>query len=752
MKAHSFLPWLFLLLLLVLTACGAPAMEEAMEEPAAQQPSAATAFETAAVEVEKEAEEAVVEEPAIEEPLEAGTGLPQPTATLPIQPTSPAASPTPVPTQVMLPPTPIVEPRIVEVEWPNSLYLGDSDVVRMALIPTQDGYTVTTEFPDHQTLTQDVPVIRPEGYELYGVGRLYGVGFDIAPEEDQVRSLPLNESVTWHWSLTPQQPGKQRITLTLLLRWIPITDPPGLTREAVAYSKGLEIQVRSFFGLSRGQAMIAGLAGAVFGSGMSLYALFSRSPGKARKTKGLAIREGIPNREISIEYPAGLTLSLEEHSLLQCLFASYSRLVIRSEFLSGYSGARTLLVLPIRPDGRSDAYTIAKIGSTPVIQQEYKNYQTFVKHTLPPVTARIQKEPVTLPAPGRKEADRLRRAALQYTFIGEPGSTPTSLRQSLLADPNPALLRRLFDTFGPNWWMQRRPFAFRLAQVYDRVLPPHFIIEPEPDIEIRREGPKTILDGSAPLSHVNLRAGDRVRLIHFESITPRPDGKSLSMKGVTIPGQPPLRLHWMGNQFTNRMSGRVIATREDMLRSYVSGFDLFGLPDPLQAYPLLLEETVVGTRSIIHGDLNLENVLVGPGDLVWLIDFATTREGHPLADFAHLEAEIIAHVIAARVPPTLYQAVLAERDVDGQLQGEGGKNQENRIAGLPNDVRATIQLRDTMFEIATKCLSNPSHPREYHLALILSCLGALKYRNLEQNQKHLLYLTAASLVKTLTRR
>ena len=51
---------------------------------------------------------------------------------------------------------------------------------------------------------------------------------------------------------------------------------------------------------------------------------------------------------------------------------------------------------------------------------------------------------------------------------------------------------------------------------------------------------------------------------------------------------------------------------------------------------------VMSPRSIIHGDLNLENVLIGPGGMVWLIDFATTREGHPLMDFAHLEAEIIA--------------------------------------------------------------------------------------------------------------
>ena len=66
------------------------------------------------------------------------------------------------------------------------------------------------------------------------------------------------------------------------------------------------------------------------------------------------------------------------------------------------------------------------------------------------------------------------------------------------------------------------------------------------------------------------------------------------------------------------------------------------------ACPPRWEKTITGTRSVIHGDLNLENVLVGPGSLVWLIDFAQTREGHPLFDFAHLESELIAHVLAVR--------------------------------------------------------------------------------------------------------
>jgi hypothetical protein len=176
------------------------------------------------------------------------------------------------------------------------------------------------------------------------------------------------------------------------------------------------------------------------------------------------------------------------------------------------------------------------------------------------------------------------------------------------------------------------------------------------------------------------------------------------------------------------------------LKSYVTGFDLFGWPDPLAKLPHLLEESLVATRSIIHGDLNLENVLVGPGAFVWLIDFATTREGHPLFDFAHLEAEIIAHVIAPQVTVGEYQEFLRS-----QVPGFG-RNLESRLTEITATHQALFDLRTTLYDIALKCLANPSKPGEYHLARYVSCLGSLKYRNLTPHQKHLLFLTAASLV------
>jgi len=654
------------------------------------------------------------------------TQAPQPTQAAP---TSPAPSPTPAPTQIGPTPTAIVEGRVVELEWPPQMRLGDSDVVRLSLIPSKDGYTVTTEFPEHTAVTSTVSVARPGGYDLSAVGRLEGVGFTISPTSEQVYSLPPGETVAWRWTLTPDAPGQHRLAVSLVLRWTPLPGTTGFIHDSQVYSKGLDVRVTSFLGLTKGQAMATGFIGLIFGGGLSLMALTYRV-----RLPRLALQILSPNTALAIEPHPNIELHAHERLLLQTLFRRYARVVVESEFRSGYSGARTLLALPIRADGRADAHTIVKIGESRAIQREFENYETFVKDTLPPITARIQETPVTTSSPVGLPTGEGRgggRAALRYTFIGEPGRPPLSLRESLIANPDPALLEKLFSTFGPNWWMQRRAHTFRLAQEYDRMLPAHYVLEPA-----KEKGAKA-LDGKLAPSETRLEIGDCATLRGFPTAELRADGQSLSFTGIAAPGQPPLRLRWMSLAApdhsaslreaslwdrTGGATGRVVATRSTLLRDVVADFDRHGLPDPLTRLPALLDETVIGTQSTIHGDLNLENILVGPGGFVWLIDFAQTRDGHPLYDFAHLEAEIIAHVIASEMSPAGYVAMLG---------------------GTPH------ALLSTLHKIAARCLLNPSQPREYHLALYVACLGALKFPNLEPSQKHPLYLTAAYLSQSL---
>jgi hypothetical protein len=349
----------------------------------------------------------------------------------------------------------------------------------------------------------------------------------------------------------------------------------------------------------------------------------------------------------------------------------------------------------------ADAETIAKLGPRVAIQAEFENYERYVKDRLPPVTARIQQPPVAV-AGGKL-------AGLQYTFIAEPGHTPRSLRQALLDKPDPLYLQRLFQTFGPNWWMQRQAYTFRLEAEYDRYLPPHGVLEP-------------VLSGRAqavlePGSNLPLKTGDILRLGRFQRLKPRLDGKSWSLVGEAAPGKPALRLRWLSAKPPESGAlAKVVASRVDLLRGWTASFERFGLPDPLQHLERWLATTIQGTRSTIHGDLNLENILIGPGELVWLIDFAQTREGHPMFDFAHLGGEIVAHILAERC-------------------GSGEAYLERLAAG--------DELLQTVQEIASRCMFDPQQVDEYRLPLILACLGALKFNNLSPLARHCLYLTAA---------
>ncbi|HLA96990.1 MAG TPA: phosphotransferase, partial [Anaerolineales bacterium] len=612
---------------------------------------------------------------------------------------------TPEPVEPTAIPTPLSEQRTVELEWPPQMRLGDSDVVRLSLIPTEGGYKLQADYPEHRTDSKDIHVSRPGGYELIAAARLDGVGFEISPQGERQLFLPVGGGVTWFWSITPRAPGQQRLSIVLYLRWLPATASQGIVRESVVYTRSLDVQVRSFFGLTRGQAMTGGLLGVLLGGGLGLLSLLPLR----RLERSRLLVGGKPNAYLVIEPHPDLTLHKEEDVLLRTLFNRYSRLVLESEFLSGYSGARSFLALPIRPDGRADAYTIVKVGPTQTVQQEYSNYETFVKDTLPPITARIQRPPVRLP--------KGEISALQYTFIAEPGRMPTSLRQALLEHPDPALIMKVFEIFGPNWWMQRKPYTFRLSQEYDRLLPAHYVVEPG-------QGKGAPLHGRMSPAEAVYSRGEIASLGRFADVQAHSDGRSLSLKGETSPGQPPLRVRWLSREDPNGRSGRVVATRWTILHELTAGFNRYELPDPISRLPDLLEQTISATQSTIHGDLNLENVLVGPGDFVWLIDFASTREGHPLFDFARLQAEIIAHVIARR---------LDSPEAHARLLREGANTQEAELHAL-------LEMVET---IASRCLFNPMERREYYLAAYLACLGALKFTNLEPRQKHLLYLTAA---------
>jgi len=690
------------LILLGLASC-APAATSA--------PESKPDIETRIVKETQIVEKEVTEEPAMAEK----TRAPEPEE--PAEATRIPPTPT---VQSELMPTEAEEKRTAELEWPSRLRYGESDTVRLTLIPGKDEYIVKSEFPEHQVEGQELRIPRPGGYELWAIAELEGVGFETAPKGRQSQWLPVDQAVTWRWTVTPRRPGQQRMAVNLWLRWIPEEGKSGVEREFIAFSKTLDVDVSSILGMGQPQAVTLGISGLFFGSLLCLAAIVVR-PNRIKRS----LQPQAPNPGLMIETPQDFVLSQAEHRLLSALFNRYSRLILEKEFLSGYSGARTFLALPIRPDGRIDAYTIAKFGDAETIGREFTNYEAFVKDTLPPVTARIQHTPIVVDTGKRTNGDPKtgNLAALQYTFIGEQGSLPTSLRQVLISDPRVELLDKLFQTFGPNWWMQRKPYTFRMALEYDRLLPTHLVLEPA-------AGTGQTIDTATPPDHLQVSVGEIIHLHGFKIVERKPNRGTISLEGQPAPGQVPLRVRWQSLETPRQFIGRVTATRQTLLQNLTYGMDRAGLPDPIDRLPEWLNETVTSTQSTIHGDLNLENILLGPGDLVWLIDFAQTRDGPPLFDFAHLEAELVAHILAPQI----------EAIEDFRLL----------IAGNPPSEHIEYyELDQKLQRIALRCLANPTRRREWDLARSMAFLGALKHTNLDTHQRHCLYSAAILVASSL---
>lgn len=590
------------------------------------------------------------------------------------------------------------EERSLDLEWPEEMWLGEADVIILSLVPAGEAYVFEAEFSDHSIQSEPVTLPSPEGYILWAKAHLDAPGFSLASDTEQQFQVHREKPVIWRWSLMPKNSGRQRINISAQI----ILEPPaGVDASLIEHtllSESLEIQVRSILGLPRGTAriLLVILLAILFSLGvlLLLFFLFLRPRSPLRILK--------PDPDLQIEGMTDRPLDRGTHRLMAALFGDYARIIITSEFQSGYSGARTWLVMPIRKDGRHDAQTIVKVGAAPVILSEYRNYEDFVKDTLPPMTARIQDRPVST------RGEQL--AALRYTFIGLSGQHPLSLRQALLENPDPAHIQRLFETFGPNWWCQRSPATFRLAVAYDSILPSHLALRPT-------GGKGRPIDGADSQGLHDVAIGEVVTLKHFPVVEKRADGQSFSLENEPPPGHPPTRIRWMAPAVNDPLTGVVIGTRWSILEAGAAGKNRFDLPDPLAELDQLLQTTLHGSKSIIHGDLNLENILIGPGDMVWLIDFARTRKGPPLIDFTHLYGEIVAQVIAQGEPdPARYLATLRED-------------------GYP--------LLSAVDGIGRALLPTPRGTDAYDLPLIVTCLGMLKFPNLSDHARHLLYLTAA---------
>lgn len=455
--------------------------------------------------------------------------------------------------------------------------------------------------------------------------------------------------------------------------------------------------------------------------------------------------DGQPSTTVFIENPKLLSVPSEAEAVLKIMFADCQRVVIIREFGAGFSGSRIFLVRPIVDERTARLRTVVKLGSISLIEKEWQAYQGCIRDRLPDA-AQIQGNPVFPRGSGW--------GGIRYSLQGSGGtfeiqSLHSYLRQADVEDIN-FILGRLFKRLEQILQQSSSAFEFYLQASYDRILPINYLIEP------------TVTSGEAPTTlspetvfDQPLKSGDLVRVEGFiiTKVDPKYKSVTLNLPGSSSPTSYQLRLKPIETigadrlgQVMNPVEGVVIETRQDKLEAEVRRalgptFDLVAetvswsdspaFPNPLTIWPIILNEVRDIKVACIHGDLNMENILVDPKTRdVSLIDFAEACQDHVLHDFLRLETEVVTKII----PEILHQHSLPAEAISAfyqQLhiavsQPSQAATPSNRALERPWVILLSIR------EIAKQYLRKYNDWTEYYQGLMLYLLGALKFKNLDE--------------------
>lgn len=452
------------------------------------------------------------------------------------------------------------------------------------------------------------------------------------------------------------------------------------------------------------------------------------------------------------------TLNKDQLFILRRMFYGHSQIRIDRRLTGGYSQAILLVVTPIHGDNREDAAVVVKIDNVDAILDEAQRYESHVRGTLPPLTARLEDKPV---APETSEL-----AGLKYTLIAGYDRTTNDLRAKL-QEWAPSKLgdwlhNELYPAFGRIWWQQNRPYRLQVWREYDWVLPPVLTLESIGD----KAEPEESHTLKFPIKRSKLKLleyGDLVTVENFivQKVDPEQGVIQLAIGHgtdtvnaykVEVRGIDLDRDTYYRGEVVESITGKVWQTRDVQLthavRALEPDFELdadkipyddersFKLPNPLKAYEELLDRQINGTLSTIHGDLHPGNIMIGPNNSAFLIDFAHTRDGHTVFDWATLEIGLLSDGVMAAAGESWDDA----RTIIKHLMAiNAGKPSPDPDSPIANALGFMPQLRD----IVQRCLLEPDMWGEYYIALALCALRTMGWDTMPIASRRLMFMVAA---------
>jgi hypothetical protein len=466
-----------------------------------------------------------------------------------------------------------------------------------------------------------------------------------------------------------------------------------------------------------------------------------------------------------LEITDGDWLNSDERAVLQQMFQKYVSIHIEHVFQEGFSGSTVMLVRPKHADGRSDALVVVKIADRQAILWEKKRYDSFVRDTLPPTTARIESDPA-LP-------DKSALGGLKYTFVRLRGEdSPVNLYEYAsthsMEDVARFLHDALFNGFRQAWWGQAQTYRFSVWQEYDFLLPPALVVQALPMDGTLAATMRSLHPLDEWSRHGGLHPGELVELENFtaqkvkraEGVVQLTAGAApeainrasrIDVQGLDLS----VKTYFRG-ELVRKITGRVVQTRNDILQQQVQALEPnfnildeyipFGggtpgtsewLPNPLRRYNAILELRITGRLSTIHGDLHTGNVLIGSGGDAWLIDFEWTRDGHTLFDWAVLEVSLLLDHVSSAVGSEWDNIWPAVRLLDTI-------NRKGDLSSVePSPLASAFRPITEVRRIAAELLAEPGRWLEYHVALSLCALRVTGWTNRSLAARRLGFLASA---------
>ncbi|MCA9931340.1 MAG: phosphotransferase [Anaerolineales bacterium] len=459
-------------------------------------------------------------------------------------------------------------------------------------------------------------------------------------------------------------------------------------------------------------------------------------------------------------------LTSSEMEVLESMFSQHERVVIKDEFLGGFGGVHVLWIRPIATNG-AELPVVAKLGSIEIIKKEWDAFQQFVAKKVPNI-ARLYGE-LALSKNGEY-------AGICYPMAGDGRFYAESLASFAAHAPTRivtyVLQNHLFASMEAMWQDNSLYPEAPVAASFDPILPANILVEATP-----KESTTPLAVSPQSLQQQQHYRGVDIRLTGFiveeidvyknELTLNVPQGndrlpKSFRIRVTAVSDPTPFTT---GNPLPFPISGIIQDTRETYLQQWVTRLftdinaaatpiklpDLEPLPNPLAQLNNLLTQTRDVYIGPIHGDLNLQNILVEYDEQsqhIFLIDFAAAREDIVLHDLWRLETGIWLYL----VPPLLQQAGLTLTEIPALNQAVHTAVSTANQPTFNPALEKAFYILTTVRRQANQYFVQKNKWSEYYNGLIPYLLGALKFKNLDHVPtaplpKQIAFITAASLLQ-----